>query len=70
MDPIDIFNTFLVNISHDHSVLLDLIISPETSFLTYLERLLQYLGTSWHQIVLQQALDSDLTAKELDDSQA
>ena len=49
--PIDGFDCLMQNISHDHSVILDFLLSNETCFLLYFLRILKYFNKnpiSWH----------------------
>ena len=49
--PIDGFDCLLQNISHDHSVILDFLLSNETCFLLYFLRILKYFNKnpmSWY----------------------
>lgn len=66
--PVDLFNVFLKNISHDHTVLVDLLFSPETNFLTYFLTFLRHLISSWHQMALQLALDKDMVGEARGDN--
>ncbi|XP_072166945.1 uncharacterized protein [Diadema setosum] len=47
LHPHAIFLSFLDHITHDHSILLDLVISTETEFLEYFVRFLRYVSSDW-----------------------
>ncbi len=69
MDPHQVFLSFLDNTSHDHTVLLDLLASPETCFLLYFIKYLHYAVNKWSElcqactqhIVHKQVLPDDVT---------
>lgn len=47
LNPVYIFLEFLVMIRHDSDLLIDLLVSNETSFLLYLLRFLKYIKADW-----------------------
>jgi len=51
LSPTQTFAQFLRTVSHDHEVLLDLLVSNETCFLLYLLRFLKYARRQWSDFV-------------------
>lgn len=51
LSPTQTFAQFLRTVSHDHEVLLDLLVSNETCFLLYLLRFLKYARKQWGEFV-------------------
>lgn len=51
LSPTQTFAQFLHTVSHDHEVLLDLLVSNETCFLLYLLRFLKYARRQWGEFV-------------------
>lgn len=51
LNPHLIFCAFLENTSWDYSILLDLLMSPETHFLAYLVYYLKYLAQNWLSLI-------------------
>lgn len=51
LSPTQTFAQFLRTVSHDHEVLLDLLVSNETCFLLYLLRFLKYARRQWADFV-------------------
>ncbi|XP_028416946.1 uncharacterized protein LOC114541157 [Dendronephthya gigantea] len=47
LNPHEFFVEFLESINYDHSLLLDFLISNETSFLPYFHKYLRYLANDW-----------------------
>ena len=69
-NPIDAFEEFLQNISHDSSVILDFLVSNETCFLLYFLRMLKYLNkvkSGGHTSVLTTLKKVQLSIKKLTD---
>ena len=50
VDPHTLFLGFLDSTAWDHSILLDLLTSPETCFLLYMVRYLRYVVSDWHHL--------------------
>ncbi|XP_011880045.1 PREDICTED: protein lines [Vollenhovia emeryi] len=61
LSPTLTFMQFIRAVSHDHGVLLDLLVSNETSFLLYLLRLLKYIKRNWLEFIT-------CCGRELDDT--
>ncbi|CAM9488646.1 unnamed protein product [Discosporangium mesarthrocarpum] len=55
LHPGRLFAALIVEVGFDHSLLLDWVISPETSFLTYLTQLLRVAVRDWSSFVLHTA---------------
>ena len=69
-NPIDAFDEFLQNISHDSSVILDFLVSNETCFLLYFLRMLKYLNklkSGGHTTVLTTLKKVQFSIKKLTD---
>jgi len=65
LDPVELFFEFLTRISHDHRVVLDLILSPETRFLTHFLALLHHINNKRQSLIMSAAvLDEDMRCEE------
>ena len=64
LDPVELFAAFLTHISHDHRVVLDLLISPETRFLSYFLKLLHHIKENKQRLIVSAVLDADMISAE------
>ena len=66
LDPVELFAAFLTHISHDHRVVLDLLISPETRFLSYFLKLLHHIKDNKQRLIVSAVLDADMICADND----
>ena len=67
LDPVELFAAFLTHVSHDHRVVLDLLISPETRFLSYFLKLLHHIKDNKQSLIVSATLDADMISTDNDD---
>ena len=66
LDPVELFAAFLKHISHDHRVVLDLLISPETRFLSCFLKLLHHIKDNKQRLIVSAVLDADMICADND----